>query len=362
MRKIYALCVIMLAFGSLFAQNLASTTPENKNAVIEEFTGVSCPNCPPGHAIVKDLKTQYPMDAWVVAYHPTNSSFTTPRGGVDMRRAYLDNFYQSSFVGSRFMPSAMINRRQWGTPAERNTSRGTWVGYANTMMAEASPVNMGIEAVYDTMFNEVQVTVELYYTADAAEQTLYVMLMEDNLVANQSGSGGSANYVHSHIFREVLTDGQWGEAITTAPVMGNTYSKSFVFDNSTGDYKWEDLTLIAFVRDVATEEVITGTGLDDIPLPTINTGIDFQDISNDVAIYPNPSEGLTTAKLTLTEATPVVISLFNTMGQKVAERDFGVRSAGTQRLTFDSSELSAGVYLMHVEAGSAVANKRLVKQ
>lgn len=362
MKHVSALIVLMCAFYGLFAQNLASTLPEDKNAVIEEFTGVSCPNCPPGHTIVKNLKTQHPDDAWVVAYHPTNSSYTTPRSSSDpdFRRAYLDDFYSSAFIGSRFMPGAMINRRLWD--GARNTSRGTWDANSSTIMQEASPVNMGIEAEYDSTFNEVRVTVELYYTADATPQTLYVMLMEDNLVASQSGSGGGTNYVHSHIFREVLTQGTWGEAITVTPTMGNTYSKTFVFDNSAGDYKWEDLALIAFVREVSTEEIITGTGLDDIPLSGVNTGIAGQDLSSQTDIFPNPSKGLTTAKLTLTEASAVSISLYNTVGQEVASYDYGVRSAGTQSLSFDASTLATGVYTLRIQAGDALGSKRFVKQ
>ena len=33
-----------------FAQTFVSTTPENKNVVLEEFTGIYCGFCPDGHA------------------------------------------------------------------------------------------------------------------------------------------------------------------------------------------------------------------------------------------------------------------------------------------------------------------------
>ncbi|MFK7971219.1 MAG: Omp28-related outer membrane protein [Bacteroidia bacterium] len=362
MKKIYTLIILMLAIGSLSAQTLASTTPENRNTVIEEFTGTSCPNCPPGHTIVKNIKTQYADDAWVVGYHPSNSGLTTPRSASDpdFRRSYLDAFYSTAFAGRRAMPLAMTNRKTWAD-GNRAQSRSAWASQVATTLAEASPINIGIEAEYDSATHILSGTVEVYFTANADEQTLYIMLMEDNLVAGQSGSS-DPNYVHNHVFREAITPGQWGEALTVMPVAGNTYSRPFTFDNSAGLYDWENLSLITFVRSTVTEEIATGTGIDGVPLKQVNTGIDFQDISADIQVYPNPTEGISTTKLTLTEASPVTITLYNTVGKAVATHDFGTRSAGTQRLTFDSSNLPAGVYMMRVEAGDHVGNKRFVKQ
>src|SRR5580704_2141320 len=48
-------------------------TPEPKNTVIEDFTGVRCPNCPAGHVIIAGLKTQYPGRIVAVCLHPQNS-------------------------------------------------------------------------------------------------------------------------------------------------------------------------------------------------------------------------------------------------------------------------------------------------
>ena len=50
MKKIL-LSVFVLGALLSSAQTNVSTTPENKNVVLEEFTGISCPYCPDGHAI-----------------------------------------------------------------------------------------------------------------------------------------------------------------------------------------------------------------------------------------------------------------------------------------------------------------------
>ena len=45
-----ALCLISTG------QTIVSTTPENKNAILEEFTGIYCVFCPDGHLIANNLK------------------------------------------------------------------------------------------------------------------------------------------------------------------------------------------------------------------------------------------------------------------------------------------------------------------
>ena len=48
-------------------------TAEVKNVVIEEFTGVRCPNCPQGHVIIANIKAANPNRIVAVSLHPVNS-------------------------------------------------------------------------------------------------------------------------------------------------------------------------------------------------------------------------------------------------------------------------------------------------
>src|SRR5690348_14133339 len=48
-------------------------TPETKNVLIEEFTGVRCPNCPQGHVIIANIKAANPGRVVSVSLHPQNS-------------------------------------------------------------------------------------------------------------------------------------------------------------------------------------------------------------------------------------------------------------------------------------------------
>ena len=52
-----------------FAQTFVSTTPENKNVVLEEFTGIYCGFCPDGHVIGQGLHDANPNDVFLINIH-----------------------------------------------------------------------------------------------------------------------------------------------------------------------------------------------------------------------------------------------------------------------------------------------------
>jgi hypothetical protein len=98
--KTILLTILILASTSLLAQNYVSTEPQNKNAILEEFTGVRCPNCPAGHQVMAGILDDNPGRAFCVAYHPYNSSYTEPYSGdPDFRRNYPNAFYSTPYCG-----------------------------------------------------------------------------------------------------------------------------------------------------------------------------------------------------------------------------------------------------------------------
>ena len=68
MKKILTLIIIALTLH-LNAQQFVSTTPQNRNVVIEEFTGINCPNCPDGHVVANNIVNAYPDRVWAVNIH-----------------------------------------------------------------------------------------------------------------------------------------------------------------------------------------------------------------------------------------------------------------------------------------------------
>jgi hypothetical protein len=52
-----------------FSQDLVSTTPSKKNALLEEFTAAGCGNCPTGHSIATVIENENPGQIISIRYH-----------------------------------------------------------------------------------------------------------------------------------------------------------------------------------------------------------------------------------------------------------------------------------------------------
>ena len=357
----FLLLSCLLAWGSLLqAQTLVSTQAENKKVILEEFTGANCPNCPAAHTLIDGFLNTYAGQLFTVGYHPFNSSYTTPQNSSDpdMRRSFSDIFYNTTFTmgTGRFMPSGFVNRRNWA--GGRLTGRSNWSGHISTILAEPSPVNVGVLATYDTSNTTLTVNVEVYYT-DSTEvaNTLYVILMESGIVAAQSG--GSSNYVHKHVFRESLTTDQWGDLIPISSSPGQLHAASFTFDNSAGEYDMENCSVMAFVRDPSTEEIFSGTGAE-VTEPVNNTNID-EDILSTIVMetFPNPADQFAQVRFTLRSVEEIQFELFNLNGKLISTTKAGTFSAGTHLQKIDLSTVAKGMYVLKLSAGEQVGMTRL---
>jgi len=54
--------ILLLSIVGISAQTIVSTTAENKNAIVEESTGIHCSYCPDGHAMLNQIVDQNPDD------------------------------------------------------------------------------------------------------------------------------------------------------------------------------------------------------------------------------------------------------------------------------------------------------------
>jgi len=60
------LLAVTFSASSLVAQTIVGTDPENKNVVLEEFTGIHCSWCPTGHALAQGIQDAHPDDVALI--------------------------------------------------------------------------------------------------------------------------------------------------------------------------------------------------------------------------------------------------------------------------------------------------------
>ena len=266
------LLIILITVFCVFtinAQTFVSTQPENKNVILEEFTGISCGYCPDGHRIGQDLHNANPNDVFLINIH--TGSFASPQGaGTDFRVDPIGSNIasQSNLTG---YPAGTVNRHQFSTSQGGGTAMGRsdWTAAANQILTMASPVNVGIQANVDMATNVLTVDVEVYYTGaqTVTSNMLNVAVVQNNVEGPQSGSSfnptailPNGNYNHQHMLRHMMT-GQWGVPINTL-TPGSLYADQFTWtmpaDINGVALDPTNLAVVAYVAE-GQQEILNGT-------------------------------------------------------------------------------------------------------
>ena len=107
-----------------FAQTFVSTTPENKNVVLEEFTGIYCGFCPDGHVIGQGLHDANPNDVFLINIH--TGGYSNPNGPSDPDFNCLYGAAIGSASGLAGYPAGTVNRATFNGIAPQG-SPGTQV-------------------------------------------------------------------------------------------------------------------------------------------------------------------------------------------------------------------------------------------
>ena len=196
MKKIL-LSVFFLGSFLSSAQTNVSTTPENKNVVLEEYTGISCPYCPDGHAIANSIKDNNPSgDVMLINIH--TGGYANPQGpGTDFRTNYGSALATNAAVSG--YPTGSINRVGPSMKLEA-------IGLSSTaaQLSQPSPVNIWSEAIIDMGTNTLTVNVEIYYTGSqtVTSNKLNVAVLQNNIEGPQSGG---TNITHQQFYQMEIT-------------------------------------------------------------------------------------------------------------------------------------------------------------
>lgn len=257
----FTLVVSLIALAS-YGQTIVSTSPENKNVVLEEYTGIHCVYCPSGHAIAKAIQDAHPDDVVLINIH--EGGYAAPSGNEpDFRTPYGTAIVAQSYSGSGFgYPSGSVNRhvfpgRSMATGGGTAMSRSNWTVSSNETLALASDVNVAIEAVIDVQTNVLTIHVEGYYTSSSPESTnlLNVALLQNNTAGPQTGGGQGNNYIHMHRLVEMIT-GQWGEVINTTTAgtfVDRTYTYPIPAAYNNVPTELADMEVVAFISNTQQE-------------------------------------------------------------------------------------------------------------
>jgi hypothetical protein len=184
-------------------------TPQPKNALVEDFTGVRCTNCPTGHRAVEQMQKDYPNRIVALALHGHDfPNFTSPIDSVndiDMRVEYTGLILQ--IVGRPLgLPFGTIDR------VYKSPTAGSWGGFAATRIGQPTKVNLTVKTLdYDASTRQLNVTLSAVFVDSLAEKPFFsVGIYENGLIAPQKDQdlandpvkhGVEPLYEHNHVLR-----------------------------------------------------------------------------------------------------------------------------------------------------------------
>ena len=274
-----------------FAQTFVSTTPENKNVVLEEFTGIYCGFCPDGHVIGQGLHDANPNDVFLINIH--TGGYANPNGPSDPDFNTIFGSALGSASGLSGYPAGTVNRATFsgispqGGAGTTALGRSNWAAASAQILAQPSYVNVGVQASYDMSTGILTANTETYYTSTTSNvNTLHVAVVENNVPGPQSGAQNynpgaiisgpwSPTYNHQHMLRHLM-DGASGRMLnvtTAGTFVPNTHTWTMPVNLASGqstggffpDLDPTNMDVVAFITE-GPDEIITGVQAQVVPI------------------------------------------------------------------------------------------------
>tara|TARA_R110001592_G_scaffold18404_1_gene76406 strand:- start:876 stop:2663 length:1788 start_codon:yes stop_codon:yes gene_type:complete len=328
------------------SQTFVSTTPENRNVVLEEFTGIYCQFCPDGHLIAQGLHNTNPNDVFLINIH--TGGYSNPNGPSDPDFNTLFGGTIANNSGLTGYPAGTVNRSAFtgitpqGGSGTTALSRGDWTAAAADVLAQSSYVNVAAQASYDMSTGILTVNTETYFILSATNaNTLHVAVTQNNVPGPQTGAltynpGGiitgpwNPTYNHQHMFRHLM-DGANGleynvtSAGTFVPnthtwQMPNNLSTSQSTNGYFPDLDPTNLKVVAYIVDNGGGEIVTGYEAAVIP------------------IFPNSYDA------NVTSSTSENVVCANETDISITFRNYGNQNLTSLDLTYDINNGTPALY------------------
>jgi len=241
--------------------------PENPDIVtdrvvlLEELTGVDCPNCPKGAAAAKEILATFPGKVVVVAIHGDFLAEPITGSQYDFRfegAAELEN-YLKPWDGK---PAGSVNRTQVEGEVEFSVSKvDLWSSYVQDELEKPHVMDMTAEITYDPNTRGIGITTAgITKTSLEGDYNITVMLTENHIIdAQKDVSVIVEDYEHEHVLRAFLTpfDGtSFGSNLGANQTVNNSFT--YTLPDEDGTWVADNIEVVAFVHrvDAGHKEVI----------------------------------------------------------------------------------------------------------
>lgn len=222
--------------------------------LLQELTGVKCPNCPTGAAEAKRLLEKYDEQLVVVAIH--GDFLTTPlaESQYDFRTDFSRTIENNTpFLGK---PAAAINRRLFNGPPFLAYDVDDWEPLIEQELAVPAEIKIEIDA--SESGGTLDVEVDFTPIVDLAGGYNFAIAITQGAIEDVQEENGNIieDYEHEHVLRHMFT-APLGDILGSDLTADETITKSYSFPlptNASPAYDLSHLEIVAYVtRDGASE-------------------------------------------------------------------------------------------------------------
>jgi hypothetical protein len=202
----------------------------NRVVLIEDLTGVRCPNCPKGAAAIDAIKLKYSNQIAIIGIH--GNLLTKPHADskYDFRnpKAIALEEYLKPFLGK---PAANINRRFFDGEIYTSVDQvDLWQSYVEKELLKPQEMEIAVTKSYNqaTRLLNLNVTAAALIN-ESGTYKISVYITENKLIDPQETQGSIIkNYEHNHVLRDMLTDAK-GDDFGSSLVKNQSVIKSYSY-------------------------------------------------------------------------------------------------------------------------------------
>ncbi|MFT4758512.1 MAG: hypothetical protein ACI9XO_000101 [Paraglaciecola sp.] len=203
---------------------------QERNVIIEEFTGVRCINCPSGAEEIENIIAEIGDRVKPVALHAGEFSPPYPESLYDFRTT--DGTGLFNFIGPAFAYPASAVNRVAHNPSNNIIpviGKDNWQPLVISELAKPLTIKLGIAHIYKADSMKLDICAKVFPQIDITDEDVRVtvMITENDIIDYQSTEQGKkSDYKHKHVMREIVSAAE-GNLITEAMTAGAEISLAF---------------------------------------------------------------------------------------------------------------------------------------
>ena len=236
-----------------------------RTILLEDYTGHTCVNCAPAAKTANTLQEAYKGQVFVIGVHAgsfakPDLTHYVPYLTADYTSAAGNEWYSYSGFNIDQNPKGMVNRRPYKTKISFLPS--DWNNAIDSVLKLPKAAIMVLNNTYNSANRTVSIQVDTKFLLGfTSPVNLCVCILEDSIHGGQLNSIKPdstpiiKNFTFMHILRGSV-NGSFGEEIAASPAANAIYSKTYSFDFTPKSWVPAHCSVIAFIMDAGTREVL----------------------------------------------------------------------------------------------------------